>query len=91
MDSKTKVVYLEYVALEASKEDFMNFSCKGGEAWKKETSLVREREIRVIIGQDERKVFFRRSALDVIDFDALEESSSVEFNLERDLLEAFEQ
>jgi len=46
------------------------------------TGLVRERGFGFITGEDGKKVFFHRSALAGEDFDALEEDTSVEFDLE---------
>lgn len=48
--------------------------------------LIRGREGRgfgFITNEDGKEVFFHRSALEGVDFDALEEGDSVEFNLER--------
>ncbi|NIM59564.1 MAG: cold shock domain-containing protein [Candidatus Aminicenantes bacterium] len=45
--------------------------------------LIRERGFGFISAEDGREVFFHRSALEGIDFDALEEGNSVEFNVER--------
>ncbi len=45
--------------------------------------LIRERGFGFINAEDGREVFFHRSALEGIDFDALEEGNSVEFNVER--------
>ena len=45
--------------------------------------LIRERGFGFISVEDGREVFFHRSALEEIDFDALEEGNSVEFNVER--------
>jgi CspA family cold shock protein len=45
--------------------------------------LIRERGFGFIIAEDGNEVFFHRSALEKEDFDALEEDTSVEFNLER--------
>jgi len=45
--------------------------------------LIRERGFGFIIAEDGDEVFFHRSALENEDFDALEEDTSVEFNLER--------
>ena len=45
--------------------------------------LIRERGFGFIIAEDGKEVFFHRSALAEGDFDALEEGTSVEFNLER--------
>ncbi len=45
--------------------------------------LIRERGFGFITAEDGDEVFFHRSALENEDFDALEEGTSVEFNLER--------
>ncbi len=45
--------------------------------------IIRERGFGFISAQDGREIFFHRSALEGIDFDALEEGNSVEFNVER--------
>lgn len=45
--------------------------------------LIKERGFGFINAEDGKEVFFHRSALEETDFDALEEGSSVEFNLER--------
>ena len=45
--------------------------------------LVRERGFGFITAEDDKEVFFHRSALAEEDFDALEEGTSVEFDLER--------
>ena len=45
--------------------------------------LIRERGFGFIIAEDGKEVFFHRSALAGEDFDALEEGTSVEFDLER--------
>jgi CspA family cold shock protein len=45
--------------------------------------LIRERGFGFISAEDGREVFFHRSALEGVDFDALEEGNSVEFNVER--------
>jgi CspA family cold shock protein len=45
--------------------------------------LIRERGFGFISAEDGREVFFHRSALEGIDFDALEEGSSVEFDVEK--------
>jgi len=45
--------------------------------------LIRERGFGFINAEDGKEVFFHRSALEGTDFDALEEGSDVEFNLER--------
>jgi len=45
--------------------------------------LIRERGFGFISAEDGKEVFFHRSSLEEIDFDALEEGSSVEFNVER--------
>ncbi len=44
--------------------------------------LIRERGFGFIAAEDDKEVFFHRSALAKEDFDALEEGTSVEFNLE---------
>ena len=45
--------------------------------------LIRERGFGFITAEDSKDVFFHRSALAGEDFDALEEGTSVEFDLER--------
>jgi len=45
--------------------------------------LIGERGFGFITAEDGKEVFFHRSALAEGDFDALEEGTSVEFNLER--------
>ena len=45
--------------------------------------LVRERGFGFISAEDGSEVFFHLSALEGIDFDALEEGTSVEFDLEK--------
>lgn len=45
--------------------------------------LIRERGFGFIIAEDGNEVFFHRSALEKTDFDALEEDTSVEFNVEK--------
>ncbi|MFQ5842224.1 MAG: cold-shock protein [Thermodesulfobacteriota bacterium] len=45
--------------------------------------VIRERGFGFISAEDGREIFFHRSALEGIDFDTLEESNSVEFNVER--------
>jgi len=45
--------------------------------------LIRERGYGFISAEDGREVFFHSSALEEIDFGALEEGNSVEFNVER--------
>ena len=45
--------------------------------------LIRERGFGFISAEDGREVFFHRSALEGMDFDALEEGNSVEFDMER--------
>jgi len=45
--------------------------------------LIKERGFGFINTEDGKEVFFHRSALEGTDFDALEEGSSVEFDLER--------
>jgi len=45
--------------------------------------LIRDRGFGFITTEDGEDFFFRRSALEGIDFDALEEGNSVEFNSER--------
>ena len=45
--------------------------------------LIRERGFGFISAEDGKEVFFHRSALEGIDFDALEEGNSVEFNVEK--------
>ena len=44
--------------------------------------LIRERGFGFITAEDDKEVFFHRSALAEGDFDALEEGASVEFDLE---------
>jgi CspA family cold shock protein len=44
--------------------------------------LIRDRGFGFITAEDDKEVFFHRSALAEEDFDALEEGTSVEFNLE---------
>ena len=44
--------------------------------------LIRERGFGFISAEDGREVFFHRSALEGIDFDALEEGTGVEFDVE---------
>ena len=44
--------------------------------------LIRERGFGFIAAEDGKEVFFHRSALAGEDFDALEEGTSVEFDLE---------
>jgi len=46
--------------------------------------LIRERGFGFITAEDGESVFFHRSALAGEDFDALEEGTSVEFDLERE-------
>jgi len=45
--------------------------------------LIRERGFGFIIAEDGNEVFFHRSALEKESFDALEEDTSVEFNVEK--------
>jgi len=45
--------------------------------------LIRERGFGFITAEDGQEIFFHRSALVGGDFDALEEDTSVEFDLER--------
>ena len=45
--------------------------------------LIRERGFGFISAEDGREVFFHRSALEGVDFDALDEGNSVEFNVEK--------
>jgi CspA family cold shock protein len=46
--------------------------------------VIRERGFGFISAEDGREIFFHRSVLEGIDFDALEEGNSVEFfNVER--------
>ena len=45
--------------------------------------LIRERGFGFISAEDGREIFFHRSALEGVDFDALEEGNNVEFNEER--------
>ncbi len=44
--------------------------------------LIKERGFGFITTEDEKEVFFHRSALEGENFDALEEGASVEFDLE---------
>ena len=45
--------------------------------------LIRDRGFGFITAEDDKDVFFHRSALAGEDFDVLEEGNSVEFDLER--------
>jgi CspA family cold shock protein len=45
--------------------------------------VIRERGFGFISAEDGREIFFHRSALEGMDFDALEEGNSVEFNVEK--------
>ncbi len=45
-------------------------------------TVIWERRFGFISAEDGREIFFHRSALEGIDFDALEEGTSVEFNVE---------
>jgi CspA family cold shock protein len=45
--------------------------------------IIRERGFGFISAEDGREVFFHRSGLEGIDFDALEEGNSVEFEVEK--------
>jgi len=45
--------------------------------------LIRERGFGFITAEDGKEVFFHRSALSEEDFDALEEGTGVEFDLEK--------
>ncbi len=45
--------------------------------------LIRDRRFGFITAEDGKEFFFHGSALDGMDFDALEEGNSVEFNSER--------
>jgi CspA family cold shock protein len=45
--------------------------------------LIRERGFGFISAEDGREIFFHRSALEEVDFDALDEGNSVEFNVEK--------
>ena len=45
--------------------------------------LIRERGFGFISAEDGREIFFHRSALEGVDFDALDEGNSVEFNVEK--------
>ncbi|MFQ5988125.1 MAG: cold-shock protein [Dehalococcoidia bacterium] len=45
--------------------------------------LIRDRGFGFISAEDGKEIFFHRSALEGIDFDALEEGNSVEFNVGR--------
>ena len=44
--------------------------------------LIRERGFGFIVAENGKEIFFHRSALGEEDFDALEEGTSVEFDLE---------
>ena len=44
--------------------------------------LIRDRGFGFISAEEGKDIFFHRSDLDGIDFDALEEGNSVDFNLE---------
>ena len=45
-------------------------------------TLIRNRSFGFIIAEDGKEIFFHRSALEGVEFDALEEDNSVEFDLE---------
>ena len=45
--------------------------------------VIRDRGFGFISAEDGKEIFFHRSALEGIEFDALEEGNSVEFNVER--------
>ena len=45
--------------------------------------IIRDRGFGFISAEDGREIFFHRSALEGEDFDALEEDSGVEFNVEQ--------
>jgi len=45
--------------------------------------IIRERGFGFISAEDGREIFFHRSALEGIDFEALEEGNSVEFEVEK--------
>ena len=45
--------------------------------------LIRERGFGFISAEDGREIFFHRSALEGVDFDALEEGNNVEFSVEK--------
>ena len=45
--------------------------------------VIRDRGFGFISAEDGQEIFFHRSALEGIDFDALEEGNSVEFNVGR--------
>ena len=45
-------------------------------------SVIWERRFGFISAEDGREVFFHRSALEGVDFDALEEGTGVEFDVE---------
>ena len=45
--------------------------------------LIRERGFGFISAEEGREIFFHRSALEGVDFDALEEGNNVEFNVEK--------
>jgi len=57
---------------------------KGGEDLKGEIKrLIRDRGFGFITAEDGDEIFFHRSALEGIDFEALEEGTSVEFDTEK--------
>lgn len=45
-------------------------------------TLIRNRGFGFIIAEDGKEIFFHNSALEGVEFDALEEDNSVEFDLE---------
>jgi len=60
------------------------FTFLGGEDLKgKIKRIIRRRGFGFINAEDGQEVFFHRSALEGVDFDALEEDSSLEFDLEK--------
>jgi CspA family cold shock protein len=68
----------------SQKNALLDFLSKGGADLKGEIKrLIREREFGFIIAEDGKEVFFHRSALEGIDFDALDEGNSVEFEVEK--------
>ena len=44
--------------------------------------VIRQRGFGFIAAEDGKEIFFHRSALEGVDFDALEEGASVEFDVE---------
>ena len=45
--------------------------------------LIREKGFGFIAAEDGKEIFFHRSSLDGVDFDNLDESASVEFDVEQ--------